>query len=97
MSLPTKSDLQTMDWSFRGQPFVRVPANDSIDTDTLDWSFHGQPYWCIAGGIPLVEIPECRIYTVPYESTTYPVPCESTTYPVPYEDTTYVVPFCKKK
>lgn len=49
MSLPTKSDLQTMDWSFRGQPFVRVPANDSIDTDTLDWSFRGQPYWCISG------------------------------------------------
>jgi len=49
MSLPTKSDLQTMDWSYKGQPFVRVPANANIDTDTLDWSYRGQPYWCIAG------------------------------------------------
>ncbi len=36
----------------------------------------------------IVELPECRIYTVPYENTTYPVP---------YENTTYVVPFCQKK
>ena len=97
MSLPTKSDLQTMDWSFRGQPFVRVPANDSIDTDTLDWSFRGQPYWCISGEGGEPPQPPSRIYTVPYEDTNYIVPCENMTYPVPYEDTTYIVPFCQKK
>ena len=45
----------------------------------------------------IVELPECRIYTVPYEDTTCVVPCENMTYPVPYEDTTYIVPFCQKK
>lgn len=44
--------------------------------------------WPLALIVITVELPECRIYTVPHDNTTYPVP---------YENTTYVVPFCQKK
>ncbi len=44
MSLPTSTDLQTMDYSYSGTPFVDIPANSSIDTQTMDWSYAGQPY-----------------------------------------------------
>ena len=44
MALPTKTNLQTMDYPFLGQPFVSVPAKSSIDTTTMDYAFLGQPF-----------------------------------------------------
>jgi hypothetical protein len=44
MALPTKSDLETMDYSFNGEPFVDVPGNSSIDLMTMDWSYLGEPF-----------------------------------------------------
>jgi len=44
MSLPTSTDLETMDYSYQGQPFVDVPARSDIDTTTMDYSYQGQPF-----------------------------------------------------
>jgi hypothetical protein len=44
MALPTPDNLKTMDYAFQGQPFVDVPAKDSIDLKTMDYSFQGQPF-----------------------------------------------------
>jgi hypothetical protein len=44
MAPPTKTDLETMDYAFQGQPFVNVPARSDIDTTTMDWAFQGQPF-----------------------------------------------------
>lgn len=44
MALPTKTDLQTMDYPFMGQPFVSVPAKFTVDTTTMDYPFMGQPF-----------------------------------------------------
>ena len=44
MALPNSTDLQTMDYSFNGQPFVNVPAKSGIDTTTMDYSFQAQPF-----------------------------------------------------
>jgi len=37
-------DLETMDFSFRGQPFVNITAKNTIDLSTMDYSFQGQPF-----------------------------------------------------
>jgi len=58
------------------------PANSMPDNTWPDLTFPVLNVYII------VELPECRIYIVPYEDTTYPVP---------YGNTTYVVPFCQKK
>jgi hypothetical protein len=55
MGLRTKLDLCTMDYSFHGQPFVSIPAKDSIELETMDYSFHGQPF---VSGIATGEEPE---------------------------------------
>ena len=47
MSLPTRDNLLTMDYSYFGQPFVQVPAK-SIDTNTMDYSYLGEPFWTIS-------------------------------------------------
>lgn len=44
MALPTKSDLQKMDYAFQGQPFVNVPAKDSIILTGMNYAFQGQPF-----------------------------------------------------
>lgn len=44
MSLPTDTDLKTMDYSYLGQPFIMVPAKPTIDTSTMDISYLGQPF-----------------------------------------------------
>lgn len=67
MALPTSTDLQTMDYSYAGQPFVNVPSKATIDTGTMDWSYAGLPFvtnppqigpvhiatWC---GVPMTNI-----------------------------------------
>jgi len=44
MALPTKTDLQKMDYAFQGQPFVDVPSKDSINLATMDYAFKGKPF-----------------------------------------------------
>ena len=44
MALRTKAELETMDFSCQGQPFVEIPAKDSIDLETMDYSFQAQPF-----------------------------------------------------
>jgi len=44
MALPTPDNLKTMDYVFRGQPFVDVPAKDSIDLETMDYAYRAQPF-----------------------------------------------------
>jgi hypothetical protein len=44
MALPNKTDLQTMDYVYLGQPFVNVPARSDIDTTTMDYIYLGQPF-----------------------------------------------------
>jgi hypothetical protein len=44
MALPNKTDLQKMDYPYLGQPFVEVPAKDSINLTTMDYSYLGQPF-----------------------------------------------------
>jgi hypothetical protein len=51
MSLPDKSALQSMDYSYFGEPFVRVVASSSINPDTLDYSFLGEPFWSVKSGL----------------------------------------------
>jgi hypothetical protein len=55
MALRTKDDLQTMDYAFHGEPFVSIPAKDSIDLETMDYAFRGQPF---VSGIATGEEPE---------------------------------------
>lgn len=43
MSLPTKTDLQTLDYAFQGLPFVRVEAK-SLTTTSMDYAFQGLPF-----------------------------------------------------
>lgn len=44
MALPTPDDLKTMDYAFRGEPFVDVPSQSSIDLGTMDYAFRAQPF-----------------------------------------------------
>ena len=47
MALPTKTNLETMDYSCFGIPFVSVPAKAGIDLDGLDYSYNGAPFWAL--------------------------------------------------
>ena len=64
MSLPTRDNLLTTDYSHMGQPFVQVTSKTGIDLNTMDYSYLGQPFWTVpmAGGgeeegipIPVVQ------------------------------------------
>jgi len=50
MALPTKGNLLTLDWAWRGQPFVQVPAKSGIVTTTLDTAWRGQPFVAVEEG-----------------------------------------------
>ncbi len=54
MALPTKTDLQTLDYSFFGEPYIQVASKSGIELDGLDYSFFGEPYWGlgVSGGGP---------------------------------------------
>ena len=47
MSLPTRDDLLTMDFSYMGHPFVQTATKSGIDLNTLDYSYLGQPFWAV--------------------------------------------------
>jgi hypothetical protein len=44
MSLPTPKILETMDYTYQGQPFVNVPASTGIDLGPLDYTYQAQPF-----------------------------------------------------
>jgi hypothetical protein len=37
-------DLATMDYAFRGAPFVEGPVTTDIDLATMDYTFRGAPF-----------------------------------------------------
>lgn len=41
--LPTKTQLQTMDYIYRGQPYVEVVSKDQ-ETKNMDVIYQAQPY-----------------------------------------------------
>ena len=47
MALPTKTNLETMDYSYGGVPFVSVATKAGIALDTLDYSYAGVPFWAV--------------------------------------------------
>lgn len=44
MAIPVNTDLNGMDFIFKGQPFVSVPTKPEIDTSGLDFVFQGEPF-----------------------------------------------------
>ena len=44
MSLPTPTQLMTMDYSFGGEPFVDVPAGAGTNLKSMDYAFEAQPF-----------------------------------------------------
>ncbi len=49
MALPTKTDLQKLDWVYLGAPFVQVEAK-VLNTERLDWSYLGAPFVAFTDG-----------------------------------------------
>ena len=63
MALPNSDNLKTMDFAWRGQPFVEMPAKAAIDTKTMDYVWRGSPFVrneYVAGGG--VELSNCFIF-----------------------------------
>ena len=50
MPLPRKSDLQTLDYTWRGLPFAQVEAKP-LQTGTLDITWRGLPFYAAPGGV----------------------------------------------
>lgn len=51
----TKLSLETLNYSYQGQPWVHVAARPCISFNGLDWSYNGQPFWGyqdLRGGFP---------------------------------------------
>ena len=44
MAQVTKTDLETMDYLYQGQPFVNVPAKSTIELTTMDYLYQGEPF-----------------------------------------------------
>jgi len=44
MALPTKTDLEKMDYAHKAQPFIDVSSKDTIDLKTMDCAFQAQPF-----------------------------------------------------
>ena len=44
MSLPTPTELLTMNFAYQGQPFVYVAAKSAIDLKTMDYAWLAQPF-----------------------------------------------------
>ena len=45
MTLPTKTNLETMDYSYGGVPFVSVATKSGITFGGMEYSFFGAPFW----------------------------------------------------
>lgn len=44
MALPTPDNLKTMNYAYRAQPFVDIPAKSTIDLKTMDIAYQAQPF-----------------------------------------------------
>ena len=69
MALPTKANLETLDYSYGGVPFVSVAAKAGIDLDTLDYSYAGVPFGTSVGLFILSPTPACRTYVIKGDGT----------------------------
>lgn len=49
MPLPSKTDLQTLDIAYLGEPFVQVEAK-SLTTTSLDVAYLGEPFVAVGQG-----------------------------------------------
>lgn len=54
MPLPSDTDLCSLDYSYRGAPFVQVEAK-SLDSESLDVSYHAEPFVAV-GPVPIVGL-----------------------------------------
>jgi hypothetical protein len=45
MAIPTKTDLQKLDYSCFGEPYVQVGSKSGVELDGLEYSFFGEPFW----------------------------------------------------
>lgn len=52
MALPTKTEVQTGQFSLDGSPNVNVSAKSAVDADTLEYSLEGSPWWTIDESTP---------------------------------------------
>ena len=57
MAIPTKTNLQTMDYSFFGEPYVQVASKSGVELDGLDYSYFGVPFWGAEDGSEPPEPP----------------------------------------
>lgn len=48
MALPTKEDLQKLDYVYWGAPFCQVEAKE-LNTQTLDYVYYGAPFYAALG------------------------------------------------
>jgi hypothetical protein len=71
MSLPTRTDLNTLKYAFQGQPFVNVVGNVSVVTTTLAYAFQGQPFIAIAG-VTHAAPPRWKTIAVSHRATLLP-------------------------
>ncbi len=44
MTLPTNTDLLTLNYSYQGQPFVHIPAKSGMNLSSMDYSFQASPF-----------------------------------------------------
>ena len=44
MTLPSSTDLDSMDYAFQAQPYVSVPAKAGVNLGTMDYAFQAQPF-----------------------------------------------------
>lgn len=70
MALPTKTELQSMDYSWMGSPFVECPAKSGIDLTTMDYVWMGSPFVAnpaaaVVGGVSTINLTP-RIYRMIY-------------------------------
>ena len=47
MSLPSKSELEALSYSFDGSPFCQVSGSSTVTGNGLDYSIDGSPFWFI--------------------------------------------------
>jgi len=44
MVLPQKEDIQNLDWTYMGKPFMQTQGKDTVETQNLDWTYMGKPF-----------------------------------------------------
>ncbi len=64
MSLPTPTDLKTLDFVYLGQPFCQVPAKTAVILTGMDYSFLGQPFVSNEGSGEPTPVVESDIKTI---------------------------------